>query len=179
MGKRMIGIFLLIVVLFSLFTACAKRNYHTEILSSFTRSVISSDPQQSGLNESVLTENSTVHTFVQSKDPISGETNWTRLEIGPAQRCYVIKDQARLEEIFDEPPTVDFETQMIVVTFSTCKGHSSLRQTEVFLRENKLIFEIDLRSYNNGTWDPGSTQSVRVYRMDKLEEIEEVKIIYY
>ena len=176
MGKRMIGIFLLIVVLFSLFTACGKQemNYHTEWVAGFVRTILSSNPYGSGLKGSFVEENVTQGVYPSG---CQQQERYLLDRSNPSQRCYVIKDQIRLEEVFDEPPAVDFETQMVVVTFKACKQNASYRPKNVYYEERKLIFEIEKKAGMESI-DPGVAQLVCVYRMDKLDEIEDIEILF-
>ena len=175
MAKKIIGIVLLIVLCGALFAACKKEEEQTAIRAErifwFTREVISSEPEVGGLKGSILESAKTRGAQYLYENPETGEESLKKCGFkDPEQVKYIIKDQKRLEEIFDDPPEVDFASQMVIVIFATTMGQSFYRFKDVILDGKKLIVETELMYYA-GNWDHGQVQYVSGYVVDRMVEV--------
>lgn len=188
MTKRIIEILLLIVLCGALFTACKEPkeepkdakdcfDYHTEIVVSLSRTMISSDPQHSRLKGSFLKNAKTKSVHYLYVDPKTGDQELRSDKTYPEQLWYIIKDQESVEDFFDDPPEVDFETQMIVLICAT-EQEAKIGLKKVAFQNNKLVFEFDKELFSNGSWAPRIVQIVYGFRMDRLDGVAEVKAIF-
>ena len=174
MAKKIIGIMLLIVLCGALFAACKEEEPPTiraEKIFWFTREIVSSEQEVGGLKCSILESAKTRGVQYLYENPETGEESLKTCGFkDPEQVKYIIKDQKRLEEIFDDPPEVDFATQMVIVIFATTMGQSFYRFKDVILDGKKLIVETELMYYA-GNWDHGQVQYVGGYVVDRMVEV--------
>ena len=180
--KKVIATLMAIAVLV-IFVSCREEyptefNYHTEIMFGYIRSVVSSEEGIAGLKPSFLEENLTKNVLYLYEDPETGTQEYRRDNKAPEQRCYIIKTQEQWGEIFNEPSTVDFEKQMVVVTFVTVKPGAS-RLKNVHFKKGKLTIETHMQYSELPKQAPPSwLQSVTVYRMDKIDDASSVEEVF-
>lgn len=190
MTKRIIGIVLLIVLCGALFAACKEPeeepketedyiDYHTEKLFGFIRRVIDSDPQGSGLKGAFLESVRTKFVSYLYVDPETGDQEFRYDGACPSRLWYIIKDQESLEDLFDDPPEVDFESQMIVLVFVTVGHDESFRFEKTTFKDNELcFFELrmnpPLRRFPN-SW---ALQALVGYKLDRLDGVESASVVF-
>ena len=183
MIKKVIAVLMLIAML-GISVSCREEypkefNYHTEILFTYVRDVVFPKDKIGGFAPSFLEDNLTKDILYVYEDPETGnQVRWRDIE-APKQRCYIVKTQEQWDEIFNEPITVDFETQMLVVTFVTVKPSTCSRLKDVSLKENKLIIE-SYQQYSDKiqTREPLWSQAITVYRMDKIDDVSSVEEVF-
>ena len=183
MIKKAIATLMAIAVLV-IFVSCREEyptefNYHTKILFTYVRDVVFPKDRIGGFTPSFLEDNLTKNILYVYEDPETGTQEYRRDNKAPKQRCYIIKTQEQWDEIFNEPITVDFETQMLVVTFVTVKPSTCSRLKDVSLKENKLIIE-SYQQYSNRIQirEPVWSQAITVYRMDKIDDVSSVEEVF-
>ena len=180
--KKAIATLMAIAVLV-IFVSCREEyptefNYHTEIMFSYTRSIVSSEEGIAGLKPSFLEENLTKNVLYLYEDPETGTQEYRRDNKAPEQRCYIIKTQEQWDEIFNEPSTLDFEKQMVVVTFVTVKP-GARRLKNVYVEKGKLTIKTYMQYSELPKQAPPSwLQSVTVYSMDKIDDVSSVEKVF-
>lgn len=186
MIKRILGIILLIVLCGALFASCKKQeeepneadyhfDYNTERVVALSRNVITSDKQGTKLKGSFLESAKTRSVMYLYVDPKTGDQELRKDESAPEQLWYIIKDRESMEQFFDAPPEVDFETQMIVLICMTAQ-EADIKLKKVAFRDNKLVFEFDKKI--DGRWAPQIVQEVYGFRMDRLDNVEKMEAIF-
>ena len=176
MAKKIIGIMLLIVLCGALFAACKEPEeeqtaIRAERIFWFTRKVISSEPEVGGLKGAILESAKTRGSKYVYENPKTGREYLKSYDYTyPEQVKYIVKDQKRLEEIFDDPPEVDFASQMVIVIFATTMEQATYQFKRVTLEGKKMIVETEVKYYA-GDWDHGQVQYVSGYVVDRMVEV--------
>lgn len=189
MAKRIIGIILLIVLCGALIASCKKQeeetkapndyiDYHVETLFGFTREKIDSDPQDSGLKASFVENCRTKFVSYLYIDPETGDREYRYDSTCPRQVWHIIEDQDSLEEFFDTPPEVDFERQMVVLTFSTIGFDADFSFQRVTFKDNVLTFFELKQSVSRSSRKTVMLQALFGYKMDRMDDVAKVEVVF-
>ena len=98
------------------------------------------------------------------KDPTSEEYLTNPLNL-PSNRVIIITEQTLLEEAFDSPPFVDFETRMVVIILFRQVG--SFKASLADIKEKSGELEIIIESRSKGSAGPYLVNFA--IEMDKIE----------
>lgn len=96
----------------------------------------------------------------------------------PRHRIYVVKDQEQLDNIFVEPPQVNFENEMILIVIyrSSYENYTSINKIALEEKVLKVYVinerKLEPRKEGNTGIPPQPRQVVCVYKLDKLEVLE-------
>ncbi len=101
----------------------------------------------------------------------------------PEYRTHIITEQSQLEEVFIDPPQIDFEKEIIVIDmYSTSGAGTNIVKLET--DGEKLI--IGMRYFSSyimrqSSSNPLTFQQIRVFKMDRINvtSAENEKVFYY